>query len=108
MVVGLMALAFAGGSLQAEVGQRQVVAGALASEQMIRMVPLLLVAGATEEIAFRGFLLPRLRITLGRWITAVLAGAALFGSGHFTAAAGGCDPLSALGRCPPKRATESL
>ena len=63
--------------------QRQVVAGTLVSEQLIRMVPLILVAGATEEVAFRGFLLPRLRITLGSWIPAVLAGAALFGAGHF-------------------------
>jgi uncharacterized protein len=81
-VVGLVALAFAGGSLQAEVGQRQVVADVFASEQLIRMVPLILVAGLTEEIAFRGFLLPRLRGTLGGWTPALLASAALFGAGH--------------------------
>ncbi len=83
MVVGLLALAFAGGSLLAEVGQRQLVAGTLLSEQLLLMVPLILVAGATEEIAFRGFMLPRLRITLGGWIPALLASAALFGAGHF-------------------------
>jgi membrane protease YdiL (CAAX protease family) len=83
MLVGLLALAFAGGSLQAEVGHRQVVAAALVSEQLPRMVLLILVASATEEIAFRGFLLPRLRMALGGWTPAVLAGAALFGAGHF-------------------------
>jgi membrane protease YdiL (CAAX protease family) len=83
IVVGLAALAFGGGSLQAEVGRRQVVAGMLVSEHLIRMVPLILVAGATEEIAFRGFMLPRLRLGLGGWIPALLAGATLFGAGHF-------------------------
>jgi len=35
-----------------------------------------------EEIAFRGFLIPRLRVLLGHWPAAVLASAALFGLGH--------------------------
>jgi membrane protease YdiL (CAAX protease family) len=36
-----------------------------------------------EEIAFRGFLVPRLRAVLGNWYAAVLLSAALFGVGHF-------------------------
>ncbi|QRO02329.1 CPBP family intramembrane metalloprotease [Archangium violaceum] len=36
-----------------------------------------------EEIAFRGFLVPRLRVVLGHWYAAVFVSAALFGLGHF-------------------------
>lgn len=36
-----------------------------------------------EEFVFRAFLVPRLRVVLGRWVAAVLAGAALFAVGHF-------------------------
>ncbi len=35
-----------------------------------------------EELAFRGFLVPRLRVVLGEWRGAVLVSAALFGLGH--------------------------
>lgn len=35
-----------------------------------------------EEVAFRGFLIPRLRVLLGHWPVAVLVSAALFGLGH--------------------------
>jgi membrane protease YdiL (CAAX protease family) len=36
-----------------------------------------------EELVFRGFLVPRLRVVLGRWGAAVPASAALFAVGHF-------------------------
>ncbi|WP_257461583.1 CPBP family glutamic-type intramembrane protease [Archangium lipolyticum] len=36
-----------------------------------------------EEIAFRGFLVPRLRAVLGHWYAAVVVSAVLFGLGHF-------------------------
>ncbi|GHG90865.1 CPBP family intramembrane glutamic endopeptidase [Comamonas sp. JC664] len=36
-----------------------------------------------EEFVFRGFLVPRLRVVLGRWMPAVLVAAALFAVGHF-------------------------
>lgn len=35
-----------------------------------------------EEVTFRGFLVPRLRVVLERWWAAVLLSAALFGLGH--------------------------
>ncbi|HEX5753368.1 MAG TPA: CPBP family glutamic-type intramembrane protease [Archangium sp.] len=43
---------------------------------------MVLVAGF-EELAFRGFLVPRLKVLLGNWPAAVLLSAALFGLGHF-------------------------
>lgn len=43
---------------------------------------LMLLVTGFEEIAFRGFLIPRLRVLLGHWPAAVLASAALFGLGH--------------------------
>ncbi|MCY1036726.1 CPBP family intramembrane metalloprotease [Corallococcus sp. BB11-1] len=36
-----------------------------------------------EEFVFRGFLVPRLRVVLGRWVPAVLVAALLFCVGHF-------------------------
>lgn len=36
-----------------------------------------------EELAFRGFLVPRLRVLVGRWSFAVILSALLFGMGHF-------------------------
>jgi membrane protease YdiL (CAAX protease family) len=36
-----------------------------------------------EELAFRGFLIPRLKVLLGNWKAAVLVSAVLFGLGHF-------------------------
>lgn len=35
-----------------------------------------------EELAFRGFLVPRLKVVLGNWSAAVLLSAAIFGVGH--------------------------
>lgn len=43
---------------------------------------MVLVAGF-EELAFRGFLVPRLKVLLGNWPAAVLLSATLFGLGHF-------------------------
>jgi membrane protease YdiL (CAAX protease family) len=43
---------------------------------------MVLVAGF-EELTFRGFLVPRLRVVLGHWYAAVLVSAVLFGLGHF-------------------------
>ena len=43
---------------------------------------MVLVAGF-EELAFRGFLVPRLKVLLGNWTAAVLVSATLFGLGHF-------------------------
>ncbi|QRK09365.1 CPBP family intramembrane metalloprotease [Archangium violaceum] len=36
-----------------------------------------------EELTFRGFLVPRMRVLLGHWHAAVLVAAVLFGMGHF-------------------------
>lgn len=43
---------------------------------------LMVVVTGFEELAFRGFLIPRLRVLLGHWYAAVLVSAALFGLGH--------------------------
>ncbi|AKJ01927.1 membrane protease YdiL (CAAX protease family) [Archangium gephyra] len=43
---------------------------------------MVLVAGF-EELAFRGFLVPRLKVLLGNWPAAVVLSAVLFGLGHF-------------------------
>jgi membrane protease YdiL (CAAX protease family) len=43
---------------------------------------LMVVVTGFEEIAFRGFLIPRLRVVLGHWYAAVGVSAVLFGLGH--------------------------
>ncbi|WP_375772027.1 CPBP family glutamic-type intramembrane protease [Archangium gephyra] len=43
---------------------------------------MVLVAGF-EELTFRGFLVPRLKVLLGNWPAAVMLSAGLFGLGHF-------------------------
>lgn len=44
---------------------------------------IMVVVTGFEELVFRGFLVPRLRVVLGGWATAVLAAACLFALGHF-------------------------
>ena len=44
---------------------------------------LMVVVTGFEELVFRGFLVPRLRVLLPHWPAAVLAAAALFAVGHF-------------------------
>lgn len=43
----------------------------------------MVIVASFEEVAFRGFLLPRMKVVLGRWSAAVLVSAVLFGVGHF-------------------------
>jgi membrane protease YdiL (CAAX protease family) len=72
------------GVMQHEATQRTQALGAIAGQASIGefIVPLL-VAAAFEELAFRGFLVPRMRVLLGSWVWAVLAVSVLFGLGHF-------------------------
>ncbi|RKG92658.1 CPBP family intramembrane glutamic endopeptidase [Corallococcus terminator] len=44
---------------------------------------IMVVVTGFEEFVFRGFLVPRLRVVLGRWVPAVLVAALLFCVGHF-------------------------
>jgi len=46
------------------------------------MIALMIFVGVWEEIAFRGFMLTRLRVALARWWLTIPVGALLFGIGH--------------------------
>lgn len=50
-----------------------------------------------EELAFRGFLVPRLKVVLGHWSAAVLLSAAIFGVGHLYQGTLAVVQISALG-----------
>jgi membrane protease YdiL (CAAX protease family) len=68
-----------------ETAARTEVATALAGTGLslpVFAAAMVLVTGF-EELAFRGFLVPRLRVLVGRWSVAVVLSAVLFGMGHF-------------------------
>lgn len=68
-----------------EAAARTEVATALAGTGLslpVFAAAMVLVTGF-EELAFRGFLVPRLRVLVGRWSFAVVLSAILFGMGHF-------------------------
>jgi len=81
LLVVLGALAVGGDVLGAEIGARTELVDTLV-ERLVLTLPLVVVASVTEEIAFRGFMLPRLRVVLGGWAPALLLGALSFGLGH--------------------------
>ncbi len=81
LLVTLAALAVGGDVLDAEIGARTEMVGSLV-ERFGLTLPLIVVASATEEIVFRGFMLPRLRVVVGSWGPALLLGAISFGLGH--------------------------
>ncbi len=81
LLVTLAALAVGGDVLDAEIGARTELVGSLV-ERFALTLPLIVVASATEEIVFRGFMLPRLRVVVGSWGLALLLGAIGFGLGH--------------------------
>jgi len=81
VLVVLGALAVGGDVLGAELGARTEVVDTLV-ERLVLTLPVVVVASVTEEIAFRGFMLPRLRVIAGGWAPALLLGALSFGLGH--------------------------
>jgi membrane protease YdiL (CAAX protease family) len=81
LVTGL-ALAVGGQVLDVEVSRRVEVVGTLLADHLRWTLPLIVVASTTEEIVFRGFLLPRLRVVVGGWAGALVLGAIAFGAGH--------------------------
>ncbi|NPC87237.1 CPBP family intramembrane metalloprotease, partial [Pyxidicoccus fallax] len=76
-----MALKLTGAELMA----RKDVAKALLETNLSvpAFAAIMLVVTGFEEFVFRAFLVPRLRVVLGRWVPAVLAGGVLFAVGHF-------------------------
>ena len=82
VLVSVGAMLVGGGILEAELAQRQLVTGGLLQERLPWMIALVLVASTTEEVVFRGFLLPRLRHVSGSWIVAVVVTVLIFGAGH--------------------------
>ncbi|MBN2191629.1 MAG: CPBP family intramembrane metalloprotease [Polyangiaceae bacterium] len=82
VAVTLVAVAVGGNLLDLEVAKRSDVVGALVREHLRFTLPLIVVASSTEEIVFRGFLLPRLRVLCGSYPLALLLGAFFFGLGH--------------------------
>ena len=60
----------------------QTLSGLVTGVDAAELAVALVVAATFEEIAFRGFLLPRLRVVLGGWGPALFASAAIFAVGH--------------------------
>jgi uncharacterized protein len=71
----------------------RLVSGVDAAELAVALV----VAATFEEIAFRGFLLPRLRILTGHWSSALVLSAVVFGLGHLYEGTLGAVQASLLG-----------
>lgn len=82
----LSAIAFALGGGQAEVAARSGFLRQLvgwAEQVSVWEIPLFMgLAGAFEEVVFRGLLVTRLKCLVGRWWPALVLSAALFGLGH--------------------------
>jgi membrane protease YdiL (CAAX protease family) len=80
--VGLIGMAT--GILKHENAQRTETVGLIARQGSIPEFALAaVVAAAFEEIAFRGFLVPRMRRLVGSWGLAVVLVSVVFGAGHF-------------------------
>jgi len=79
--VGLVGMAT--GVLEKESAQRTETLTMIASQGSILEFALAaIVAAAFEEIAFRGFLTPRMRSLVGSWPLAIVAVSTIFGLGH--------------------------
>jgi membrane protease YdiL (CAAX protease family) len=79
--IGLVGMAT--GIMQREASQRTEALGAIAGQGSIaEFIAAVVVAAAFEELAFRGFLMPRLRVVTGSWPWAVAAVSVVFGLGH--------------------------
>jgi membrane protease YdiL (CAAX protease family) len=79
----VLAIPLALGLLEKEGARRTAALGTLANQGSILEFALAaIVAAAFEEIAFRGFLTPRLRALVGSWVWAALLMSIVFGLGH--------------------------
>jgi len=79
--VGIIGMA--AGVLQHENEQRTRTLGAIAQQGSVLEFALAAIfATAFEEIAFRGFLLPRTRVLVGGWPLAIVLVSVVFGAGH--------------------------
>ena len=77
-IIGILA-----GALAHETTQRTGALRIIASQGSVAEFVLgVIVAAAFEEVAFRGFLTPRMRALTGSWPWAVVVVSALFGAGH--------------------------
>lgn len=77
-----LTVALGGDTIDDVVAAKEPVIRTVAALDPWSMLPIALFVGLYEEIAFRGFLLPRLAGVLPRW-TAVLLAAFAFGMAHF-------------------------
>jgi membrane protease YdiL (CAAX protease family) len=70
-------------SVQEEGVRRSETLGTIAAQGSLgEIVVSLIVAAAFEEITFRAFLVPRMRVIVGSWPIAVILVAIVFGAGH--------------------------
>jgi uncharacterized protein len=71
------------GIVTREASQRTEALGVIATQGSVtEFLPAVIAAAAFEEVAFRGFLVPRLRALTGSWPLAVVAVSIVFGLGH--------------------------
>ena len=71
------------GILNRENARRTETLGAIAQQgSIVEFALAAIVAAAFEEIAFRGFLVPRMRSVVGSWVLAVGVVSVVFGLGH--------------------------
>jgi membrane protease YdiL (CAAX protease family) len=71
------------GIVNHEASQRTEALGVIAGQgSVVEFIPAVIAAAAFEEVAFRGFLVPRLRQITGSWPLAVVGVSVVFGLGH--------------------------
>jgi membrane protease YdiL (CAAX protease family) len=71
------------GVVEREGAQRSETLGTIAAQgSMIELALAMVIAAAFEEITFRAFLTPRMRVIVGSWPIAVVLVAIVFGAGH--------------------------
>ncbi len=79
--IGLIGLAL--GILNRENEQRTQTLGVIAQQgSIVEFALAAIVAAAFEEIAFRGFLVPRMKTLVRSWVAAVVLVSVVFGAGH--------------------------
>jgi membrane protease YdiL (CAAX protease family) len=71
------------GIVNREASQRTEALGVIATQGSVtEFIPAVIAAAAFEEVAFRGFLVPRLRALTGSWPVAIVTMSIVFGLGH--------------------------
>lgn len=75
--------ALGAGAVQQEGAQRSETLGTIAAQGSFAEIIIAMIVAATfEEITFRAFLIPRMRVIVGSWPIAVFLVAIIFGAGH--------------------------